>query len=221
MSIARQFSNTQWYTGTFSGFGPTKNKAVELASNDWVLSLDADECLDEKFVKELKSWVAQSPTHRLGCLLRDNYFIGKKINHSGWNSDWVIRLFNRRHSHFNNRPVHESIVVMEDSIMYKFTSPIRHNTVENINQSIKKIRHYSELAAPGIVAKNKLTHRWMALIFLRSLATFTKTYLLQLGVLDGWRGFVIAWCNANGVFFKYLKAYIKYKHDAGKHIGKS
>ena len=201
MDIARRFPNVSLHTGKFLGFGPTKNHAVSLARNDWVFALDADETISN----DLRGFLADfSPpdTQVVGEVRRDNFFMGRKVDKGGWGADWLVRLFNRNTHRFNDNAVHESVELTDASRRQRIPFPIEHNAVRHIGQFLEKVELYSEIRRE---TSSKTYHP--IIIVLKSMFAFLKSYLLQGGLLAGWRGLVIAWNEANGVFFKYMKVY--------------
>ena len=100
----------RWHEHPFEGYGPAKRRAVTLAAFDWVLSIDADEVLDERSAAALAGvdWAAADP--RTCWKLRRRPFIGsREIRHGDWAPDRVVRVFNRRHHEVSADPVHESV----------------------------------------------------------------------------------------------------------------
>lgn len=201
LEIAGAFENVSLRQGEFMGFGPTKNHAVSLARHDWVLSLDADEEVSPELQQHLQQW-APTSNNCVGVIRRDNYMMGKLVDKGGWGADWLVRLFNRECHRFNDNSVHESVPTNADSIEEKMPFPIRHNAVQHLGQFLTKIDRYSEIRRQ---TSNKTFHP--AVIFLRSSFAFFRSYILKGGIFAGWRGLVIAWNAANGVFFKYMKIY--------------
>jgi glycosyltransferase involved in cell wall biosynthesis len=187
-------------------FGPTKNHAVSLAKNDWVLSLDADEAISSELRQFLERWVPES-SHCVGLIRRDNYLMGKLVDKGGWGADWLVRLFNRKEHLFNDNAVHESVQLSATTVQERIPLPIRHNAVQHLGQFLEKIDKYSEIRRQ---TSNKTMHP--ALIALRSIFAFFRSYIIKGGLLAGWRGLVIAWNEANGVFFKYMKIYADRHH---------
>ena len=202
--IAQNFKNVNIITGDFIGFGPTKNAAATHATNDWIFSLDSDEVILPKLLNELNTLSLQNE-HELFKIKRDNYFLNKKVKYSGWGNDWLIRLYNRKEHQFNDNQVHEFIPHKEGTIEISLKHSFRHNAVQDINQFLQKVMSYSDLAA-----NNKKTCSFIV-VLLKAIFAFFKTYFLQLGFLDGWRGFVISISNFNGKFFRYTKRYINCK----------
>jgi glycosyltransferase involved in cell wall biosynthesis len=203
--IASNYPNVSLYEGDFLGFGPTKRFAVSLAKYDWILSLDADEVLSPPLAVSISSWINSASPNDLGQILRENWMMGRPVRYSGWGNDWLIRLFNRRCHNFNNAMVHESIALNSTSRLQRLTGTIEHTAVTDLSQFLEKINRYSSLRADS----GKLRSYPVPVIFLKAIFAFLRTYLLQHGWLDGWRGLVIAVSNANGVFWKYMKRYLK------------
>jgi len=199
--IAQKYANVTVVEGDFLGFGPTKNKAASYAANEWILSLDSDEVISDALTEELNSLKLENKKE-VFVLKRDNYFLGKEIKYSGWGKDKLTRLYNRSDHQFNQNMVHEFVELKEDTIKTDLQNSFKHNAVQDINQFLQKVIKYSDLAA-----KDKKTCYFL-MVVLKAQFAFFKTYVIQLGFLDGWRGFVIAISNFNGKFFRYTKRYI-------------
>ena len=203
--IAQTYKNVNVIQGEFIGFGPTKNAAAQEAKSDWILSLDSDEELSQSLIDEIQK-LSLEDIKEVFVIKRDNYFLGKQVKYSGWGNDYLVRIYNRSYHLFTDAPVHEKIELKEGSIQTRLKNSFKHHAVDDINQFLFKISKYSDLAA-----KDKKTCSF-SIVILKSLFAFFKTYILQLGLLDGWRGFVIALSNFNGKFFRYTKRYINCKH---------
>lgn len=199
--IASHYDNCRVIEGDFLGFGPTKRHASTFASNDWILALDSDESVTDKLVEELSQLALDNP-NTLYRLKRDNHFLGKHIRFSGWGNDWLVRLYNRQHTNYNDAMVHEGVEEPKGSQIKRLKQSFRHDAVVDMDQLLKKANHYAELRK---ISQTK-THS-PAVILLRSGVAFLRAYLFKLGFLDGWRGLVIAYYNSVSVFFKYFKIY--------------
>jgi len=206
IDIAQAYENVSLHQGDFMGFGPTKNHAVALAKNEWVLSLDADEAISSELEQFLEQWKPGSDDC-VGVIRRDNYLMGKLVDKGGWGADWLVRLFNRNVHRFNDNAVHESVQLLAKTVQEKIPAPIRHNAVQHLGQFLQKIDKYSEIRRQ---TSSKTMHP--ALIVLRSFFAFFRSYILRGGLLAGWRGLVIAWNESNGVFYKYMKIYADRHH---------
>ena len=202
--IIKKYSNVNLIHGDFTGFGPTKNRASNYAKNDWILSLDSDETIPQELLEELKK-LELINNKEVFILKRDNYFLDKQIKYSGWGKDYLVRLYNKSQHQFNENMVHEHIELKNDTLKRKLKNSFKHNAVQDINQFLQKIMKYSDLAS-----KDKKTCCFLVVI-LKAKFAFFKTYFLQLGFLDGWRGLFIAIGNFNSKLFRYTKRYINCK----------
>ena len=175
------------------GFGPQKNKAVNLATNDWVFVLDADERISSKLSSEILATL-KNPTFDGYLVGRLNNFFGQDIKTCGLFPDYSIRLFNRKKGKFNNVPVHESVQVKGK--VSKLINHMIHLAYEDVDEFISKQRNYAKLS-------NKKKNNFKALA--GPFWTFFKIYFLKLGFLDGWYGYIIAKTYAKYTFWRYKK----------------
>lgn len=201
IEIARACPNVLVRTGPFMGFGPTKNHAASLSSNDWVLAIDADEAVSPQLMESICQADLSDPRTAF-AVHRRNYFMGREIRHSGWGDDWLVRLYNRHESAFDEALVHEKVRVRSGGRVHRLNGSLRHEAVRELGDFLEKVNRYSELRR-----QQPPRLRSAPLIVLRSFWAFFRTFFLRLGFLDGWRGAVIAFSDANGVFFKYMKPY--------------
>ena len=175
------------------GFGPQKNKGVDLACNDWVFVLDADERVTDNLKKEIIR-VLTNPTVYGYMVPRLNYFFGKYIKHCGLYPDYSIRLFNKNKGKFSESPVHEKLII--DGKVSKLKNHMLHLAYETVDEFIKKQKKYASLS-------NK--NRNIFKVIVSPLWLFVKMYFFRLGFLEGWRGFVISKVYAQYTFWKYFK----------------
>ena len=188
------------YQREFAGFGEQKNFALSKASGDWILAIDAD----ERVTSELQEEIKRTLTNSRACgyyMPRKSYFSNKWIKHCGWWPDYLLRLFRKDCGHFSDRAVHEALQV--DGPTVKLKNPLEHYPFFSISDLIKKADTYSTLGAQVMVAEDKRCSCCGALT--HSTLSFLKMYFLRLGILDGWRGLAIAYSNAVGVFYRYMK----------------
>ena len=175
------------------GFGPQKNSAVDLATNDWVFVLDSDERISPKLRSEIQITL-NNPSSDGYFVARLNNFFGKNIKTCGLYPDYSVRLFNRTKGKFDNVPVHESVQI--DGKVNKLNNHMTHLAYDNVDEFIEKQRYYSELSnTKKNIVKAVASPCW----------TFFKLYFLKLGFLDGWHGFIIAKVYAKFTFWKYSK----------------
>jgi len=200
--IARQ-AGAILYQNHFEDYGRQKNFAMQKASHDWVLNLDADERVAlelERAIVELKKNEPSANTSAF-AINRKACYLGRWINHSGWYPDKKVRLFRKAKAHWQGR-IHERLVV-EGEIGY-LPGAILHYTYRNITDHIRRLNHYSSLQAEEIL-KQKKKFLLVRVLFLPS-TTFIRHYFIKLGFLDGLAGFVIAVLSSWAAALKYLKA---------------
>ena len=205
LEIAAKYNNVKIFKEKFIGFGPLKNRALEFTSNSWVLYIDSDEIVKNEMLEFIKKLDLNNETN-IYSFLRDNYYRKSLIKCCSWENDYVMRLFNKNHTHFNNNLVHESLIVNSDSSVIKVKDGLKHYTYDSIEELINKMQHYSTL-----FAKESKRDISIAKPVLAALFRFIKNYFFQKGFLYGYKGLVISATNANSVFYKYLKLYEKNK----------
>lgn len=185
----------------WEGFGKAKQAAVELATHDWVLSIDADEVVSPELRKELQGLRQRDFEGLAWRLRRRSYYLGRSIRYCGWQNDAPLRLFHRRQGGFNSKPVHESVATDQkkrtcQGYLYHYTYPTREG-------HFSRMRLYGDLAARELSDKGKRSNPLEAII--RAKLKFLKMYILRLGFLDGWTGFQLCLNSAWGVGYKYFK----------------
>ena len=184
------------FTHDFEGYGKQKQFAVDQATNDWILSIDADEVVTEELKNEIKTILRDEKHAVAGYLIPFSFcYLGKILKHTKADH---LRLFNRNKGKFTTVPVHEGIVT--DGVTGKLKGKIVHYSYRDISHHLQKINTYTSQAAQ----KNKQDHKsyskcWVAYKFPVS---FFIYYFLRLGFLDGYPGFLWAFFAA---FYGSLK----------------
>ncbi len=200
LSIAALYPNVRVVKGIFQGFGPTHNSASQLASQEWILSIDSDEVLSEELVQEIFH-LTLDPSH-IYQIDRRNYFNGKWIKGcGGWYPDPVIRLYNRTATQFSGAAVHEKILVKNLSLK-TLKGPLFHTPYRSIDDFLLKMQTYSTLFAEQNRGKKKAS---LLKALLHSWSAFLKSYLFKKGIFQGKEGLIISLYNAHTTFYKYLK----------------
>jgi glycosyltransferase involved in cell wall biosynthesis len=184
----------------WGGFGLQKNRALALATSDWVLSIDADERVTPELREEILGAVA-SPYADAYAVPRLSWFCGRFMRHSGWYPDYVVRLFRRGTAKFCGSVVHERLVT--NGSVAKLRSPLLHYSYRNFSQVLAKLQIYSSGAVEELAAAGKRPRFGSGLV--HGLWAFVRTYLLRLGFLDGRLGFALAFFNAETTYYKYIK----------------
>ncbi len=202
IEIASSFPNTKIRTSAFIGFGPLKNLAATFAKYDWILSVDSDEIVARELVEEIKNLTLYKNT--IYSIKRENHYNNKLIKCCGWYPDRVLRLYNKNESSYNDKLVHESLIITNNLIIISLESPIKHYAFNDASDLIEKMQLYSTLYATEHKGKKRSS---LIKAILRGILTFLQNYIVQRGFLYGYEGLLISISNANGAFYKYIKLY--------------
>lgn len=193
----------------WQGFGVQKNRALDLARQDWVLSLDADERISPALQQEIKAQLAQhsGPSDSVAFELpRLTQFCGQWIHHCGWTPDRVLRLFRRGDARFSPDLVHESLQLQQPGVrVIRLKNPLLHYSYPTPEQYWRKLQHYSRDWALQRHARGQTTSIVRAA--LSGLVAFIRSYVFRLGFLDGAMGFVVCTMQAQSAFGKYFELY--------------
>jgi glycosyltransferase involved in cell wall biosynthesis len=201
VEIAREMGAKVTVKQDWPGFGPQKNRALELATGDWILSLDADEWLTPELAEEIRSTITGKPDFDAYRLPRSSSFCGRFMRHSGWWPDYVVRVFRHGAARFSDDIVHERTLV--DGAVGTLRNPLMHETYVDLDDMQEKFNRYSSLGAQTLHVRGARGSLGKAI--LHGLAAFVRTYLLRRGFLDGREGFMLAVANAEVAYYKYVK----------------
>lgn len=209
LKIAKEFNesykNLKIYQSEFIGFGALKNLALSYATNEWIFSIDSDEVLEKECLDFLKDFFKSPPSKDIILALpRKNLYKNEWIKASGWYPDYVIRVFNKNYTKFNENIVHESVIVPKDAKLKRLEAGLKHYAFDSVSALLKKLDRYTELYAEQNKGKKQSS---ISKAILHGFFSFFKNYLLKKGFLYGYKGFLISTCNALGSFFKYIKLY--------------
>ncbi len=182
------------------GFGIQKQRAVEKAKGDWVLSIDADEVITQALKHEIEQAVKRSDFNGFK-IPRLSSFCGTQIHHSGWWPDYTIRLFRRNSGRFSEDRVHEKVMV-EGKVGF-LKKPLLHDTYTNLEEMLEKLNSYSSLSAVMMYEQGRQSSLGTAIM--RAFWSFFRTYILKAGFMDRHHGFMLAVTNAETTYYKYIK----------------
>ena len=230
VEIAKSFG-AKVFVEDWKGYAAQKNSAIDKATGDWILSLDADEEVDAELLEVLttrgdekrppirasREWCltmehSGSETLELlkgmavGFLVRrKNYFLGRWIRHGGFWPDPKLRLFRRGRGQFESRAVHEDVLVDGPVSALRYGA-LLHHSYPTLSDYIDHMNRYSSLGAEMVVEKGKVRFSVVSIV-LRPLATFLYNYFFRLGFLDGREGLLLHLYHAVYVSWKYAKAW--------------
>jgi glycosyltransferase involved in cell wall biosynthesis len=189
------------------GFGPQKNRALDLATGDWILSLDADERLTPALKSEILTAIQHSAQVDCFAIPRLSWYCGRFIRHSGWSPDYVDRLFKRGTARFSDDLVHERLI--PNGQVAKLKNPMLHFSFMNFSHVLQKIDRYSSASAEQALAKGRRSNPLKAI--LHGLWAFIRTYFIRAGFLDGYEGLALAISNGEGSYYRYMKIWLLQK----------
>ena len=231
VEIAKSFG-AKVFVEEWKGYAAQKNSAIDKATGDWILLLDADEEASSEMATSISKYLPIADKHReygMGhvadseadpifdqaweagteypedafVFARRNFFLGRWIKHGGFWPDRKVRLFRRGVIRIQDRKVHETVEVQRAG---KLNGAIIHHSYPTLSDYIEHMNRYSSLGAEMIVAKGKVQFSFVN-IMLRPLATFIYNYFFRLGFLDGREGLLLHLYHAVYVSWKYAKAW--------------
>ncbi len=195
--------NVRFIEHEFKGHIQQKNYALELAKNDWVLSLDADEELSDELresilaidnIDKIVAWQLKRLTN----------FCGKWIKHTGWYPDRKVRLWNKNFGKWGGQNPHDRVTLNGGANVGQLSGDLLHYSFYTLYEHIQQIQKFSSIAAESAFANGKRSNLFSN-ILIGPFYTFLKKYILQAGFLDGYYGFVISMNTAYSKFLKYIK----------------
>lgn len=191
------------FVEAFKGFREQKQRATDLASHDWIISLDADEALSPRLAKEIQSLLKNENLEPGGYRVpRLSFHMGRWIRHGGWFPDSQIRFFNRKACKWVGGQVHERV---EGDPIQAINAPILHWVFRDLAHQVSTNNLYSSFGARDLLEQNK-NHNLLKMIT-KPISKFFETYFFKRGFLDGLPGFIISVGAAYSIFLKFAKAY--------------
>ena len=197
--LVRSF-NVRLEEGSWEGFGKTKMKAIKLARYDWILSLDADESIDEELKRNLQA-LDLSDEHVVYDIRFKNFLGDTWLRHGEWGGDHHIRLFNRRQVSWNEAPVHETLILPPSIKILTLDGYVLHRTMKDVEDYRQKMLNYAQLNAKKYYQQGRRSS-WFKQKISPSL-TFLHYYVIKAGFLDGKAGYICAKMTAWYTFLKY------------------
>jgi glycosyltransferase involved in cell wall biosynthesis len=200
LEIAAQLGAKTFVRG-WTNYAEQKNFASSLAQYEWVLSLDADECLSSSLRQEILD-AKQNGTQGVAFEFpRKAFYLGRWIEHSGWYPDHKIRLFLKEKAQWEGRFVHEALRV--NGPVIRLRGDLLHYSCESISEHLGSLDRYTTLAAEDLCHRQKRCSSTGLIV--SALSAFVKTYWLKQGFRDGMQGLVIACFASYYIFVKHAK----------------
>lgn len=197
--IARRYEKVHFHQRTYFGSAAQKNWAMDQVRNEWILIFDADERCTPALQKEIQELLASGATHDAYTIKRRVYFMNRVIRFSGWQHDRVVRLVRRGTARYPNRRVHADMITRGPAPVLR--NSMTHYMTDSFDEYARRIEKYSFWGA----AQNWKEGRKAGFtqIFGRSIWRFLRTYVFQLGILDGMHGLVFCMLQAYGTYLKW------------------
>ena len=185
------------------GFAAQKNFAIDQATGDWILSLDADERVTAALRDRIRTILEDEGAVEGYSIPRRNIFWGAWVRHGGLYPDYQLRLFRRRSGRFVENAVHESVTV--SGRVETLAEALLHHSYRDLEDFVRRSNRYSTLSAQDWIRRGR-RGELMGLVT-RPLGRFFSMYIVHRGFLDGWRGFVLAVLYAEYVFLRMAKVW--------------
>jgi glycosyltransferase involved in cell wall biosynthesis len=178
--------------------------AVEQATTDWVLWLDADERVTPELRGEIETALSGPDPADGYSFNRRNIYLGRWVKHGGWYPDRKVRLFRRSRGRIGGVTPHNVVRMEAGARTERIRGDLEHLTFETIGQHVASINRYTDITAAEMVRRGR---RFLGLRqWLNPAGRFLRMIVLQAGWLDGWRGFVLAGLGAFDEFIRHAKA---------------
>ncbi len=196
----------------FKGHIEQKNFALSQCTNDYVLSLDADEALSPELKKSIlnikESWIKDGYSFN-----RLTNYCGKWIKHCGWYPDEKLRLFKKNKGQWAGTNPHDQFIMNEGGKTEKLSGDLLHYSYYSIKEHLDQVNRFTEIGSESAFKQGKRSN--LALILIKPCIRFIRDYIFHLGFLDGYYGFVICKISSHATFIKYVKLYELMKKKQG------
>ena len=198
--IARRYDGVRVLLRTYYGAASQKNWAIDRCRHDWILILDADERATPELRSEIEKILAAPVATSAYSIRRRTYAMGREVRFSGWQHDRVVRFFHRGDARYPNRRVHADMQTLQKPEV--LDAVLDHHMVDTLDEYAERTRRYAFWGAAQLWRDGRRNiGPWHVLV--RPAWRFFRTYVLQLGMLEGVRGLIMCGVPAYGTFLKY------------------
>jgi glycosyltransferase involved in cell wall biosynthesis len=202
VAIARRYG-ARVETRAWDGYSAQKNYAASIASNDWILSIDADERVPADLAAEIRALLDAGPARGGYRIPRVTWYLGRWIRGTDWYPDYQLRLYDRRAGEWNGCPVHESVALQETPGQLRHD--LQHYAYRSLSDHLATIDRYTTLSAEQWQKEGRRVSA--AALLLHPAAAFLRNYLLRRGFTQGTPGLIVSALNSYYVFLKFAKLY--------------
>jgi len=202
IDICKEYSNCKIFFQPFLGYGLQKELAVEKASNDWVLSLDADEVVTDALRKEIQTILSERDIQSSGFYVPITLiFMNKLFRYGSEHKNMHLRLFNKTEGDYDTKSLHETVHVK--GFAPELNSEILHDSYRDIHHYLEKLNHYTTIYADEAFKRGKHVSKFMSIF--RFTFELIRQYFIKLNFLNGYAGAVWSLFSASYVFVKLIK----------------
>lgn len=194
--------NVRFIQNPFEGHIQQKNYAIDCASNDWIISLDADEALTYELKKSILT-IKEDPAYLGYRMNRLTNYCGHWVNYCGWYPDTKIRLVNRNNARWQGVNPHDRLDMNNGEETGFLEGDLLHYSYYTREDHLKQIEYFGDIAARELYQRGGRSNYFK--IVIKVVAQFFKSYFLKLGILDGSTGFTISRLSAYATYRKYVK----------------
>jgi glycosyltransferase involved in cell wall biosynthesis len=192
----------------FLGYVEQKNMALGAASNDYVLSLDADEALDKQLEGSILK-AKENFSFKGYSMNRCTNYCGKFIRHGAWYPDRKLRLIDKNQAYWGGDNPHDKLIIKHDTPVLHLKGDILHYSYNSIEEHVQQNNRFSTISAETLFKRGKRTNMFKMMV--HPLWAFILGYILRGGFLDGFYGLVVSLHVAHLSFLKHAKLYLKQK----------
>lgn len=197
--IVRAYPKVRFEQRTYYGSASQKNWAMDQVESEWILIFDADERCTPALQREIQSLLVSGPEYDAFTIQRRVHFLDKLIRFSGWQHDRVVRLVRRGCARYPNRRVHADMVTRGPAPILR--NSMEHYMADTLDEYIRRIEKYSFWGASQLWKEGKKAG--FNEVFGRTVWRFVRTYIFQLGILDGMHGLVFCMLQSFGAYRKW------------------
>lgn len=207
--IAKSYG-AKFYKESWKGYGPQRNSAIEKASGEWILNIDADEEISSQLQKKILEIKNSESMGEVFSINFTSVCFGKKIKHGGWSNSYHIRLFKKSAGRFNSNTVHESFQTEKKIEVLK--EDIYHHSYSTLEDYFTKFNRYTTEGALEYYKRGKKCNIFQLTI--NPIFKFLRMYFIRLGFLDGKEGLLLACTSSLYTLVKYYKLNEIYKNNS-------
>ncbi len=207
IEIARRFTDKVYINADWQGFGPQRQRAQEKASGDWIFFIDADERVTPELKNEIHAILELDDRQKIYAVPRLSWAFGSFLRHSGWYPDYVVRIYPRNRTGYDNAVIHEKVIFSEDLSEVFLHGDLLHYTFRDLEHWVNKTARYASAWAEDRHLKGKKGSVGAAIG--HAIGFFCTAFFLRRGFLDGRAGLILALLGAYSRLLKYTDLWLR------------